>query len=70
VVLGWIGWPEEKGFKDLEGMEERFTILVRIKNTYTIPFKLLFKLACTIPLKHYFFINIFFLILSDCFLMM
>jgi hypothetical protein len=24
VVLGWIGWPEEKGFKDVEGIEERF----------------------------------------------
>jgi hypothetical protein len=30
VVLGWIGWPEEKGFKDVEGMDARFTILVRI----------------------------------------
>ncbi len=24
VVVGWIGWPEEKGFKDVEGIEERF----------------------------------------------
>jgi hypothetical protein len=24
VVLGWIGWPGEKGFKDAEGIEERF----------------------------------------------
>jgi hypothetical protein len=30
VVLGWIGWPEEKGFKDVEGMDARFTILVGI----------------------------------------
>jgi hypothetical protein len=26
VVLGWIGWPEEKGFKDVEGIEERFKL--------------------------------------------
>ena len=28
VVLERIGWSEEKSFRDLEGVEERFTILV------------------------------------------
>ncbi len=36
MVLGWIGWTEEKGFKDVEGIEERFKCCLFLRK-YLIP---------------------------------
>jgi hypothetical protein len=43
-VVDRIGWSEEKGFKDLEGMEERFNLLVMNISTQILsPYRTLFS---------------------------